>query len=221
MQNCPYCGVDVAGVKRCCPLCGGPLTGEGDPDREVFPHLEPPRFSGAVVLRLLALAGLAATAVCVLVNIALGTRVWWSLFVAAGALCVFLTAAVGVAYRRDIVQNIGWQVVLVAVLSVLWDLGVGWQGWSLDFVLPCVCATGLLMVLLLAVLLRLPVQSFAGVFGGIGLLGLVPGVLAGLGKVGVLLPSLICAGLSAVLLAAMLLFHWQTFKGELSRRLHL
>lgn len=221
MQRCQYCGVDVAGVKSCCPLCGGALQGEGDPGSEVFPPLVPPRFSGALILRVLALVGVSATAVCVLVNIALGTRVWWSLFVAAGALCVFLTAAVGIAYRRDIVQNIGWQVVLVPALSVLWDLGMGWQGWSLDFVLPCVCATGLLMVLLLAVLLRLPLQSFAGVFGGLCLLGLVPGVLAGVGKVGVLLPSLLCAGLSAVLLAAMVLFHWQTFKGELSRRFHL
>lgn len=221
MLKCPYCRVQIAGVKRCCPLCGGTLKGAGDPESEVFPQLEQPHFSGAVVLRLLALAGIAATAVCILVNIALGTRVWWSLFVAAGALCAFLTAAVGIAYRRDIIQNIGWQVVLLPALSVLWDYGMGWQGWSLDFVLPCVCATGLLMVLLLAVLLRLPVQSFAGVFSGSCLLGMVPGVLVGLGKVRILLPSLICAGLSTVLLAALLLFHWQTFKGELSRRFHL
>ncbi|WP_295581745.1 DUF6320 domain-containing protein [uncultured Oscillibacter sp.] len=221
MQTCPYCRVRVAGVKRCCPLCGGVLEGTGDPESEVFPLLEQPRFAGKTVLRLLALLGVAATTVCVLVNIALGTRVWWSLFVAAGALCVFLAAAVGIAYRRDILQNIAWQTVLVPTLGVFLDLAAGWQGWSLDFVLPCVCATGLLMMLLLAVLLRLPVQSFAGAFSGVCSLGLLPGVLAALGRVRVMLPSLICTGLSVILLAAMVLLHWQTFRGEAARRFHL
>ena len=132
-----------------------------------------------------------------------------------------LTVLEGVAYRRDIIQNIGWQVALMPVLSILWDVGMGFQGWSLDFVLPCVCATGVLMMLLLAVLLRLPVQSLAGALGGVCVLGLIPGLLAGLGKLRVLLPSLLCTGLSVVVLAAMLIFHWQTFRGELARRFHL
>lgn len=221
MQVCPYCRVRVAGAKNCCPLCGGTLSGDPDVAGEVFPELEKPRFSASIILRVLALVGVAVTAVCVLVNIALSTAVWWSLFVGAGALCVLLAAAVGVAYRRDIIQNIGWQVALMPVLSILWDVGMGFQGWSLDFVLPCVCATGVLMMLLLAVLLRLPVQSLAGALGGVCVLGLIPGLLAGLGKLRVLLPSLLCTGLSVVVLAAMLIFHWQTFRGELARRFHL
>ncbi len=221
MQECPNCKVRVAGSKRCCPLCGGALEGAGEPESEVFPPLVKPRYTPAFILRMLALAAVTATAVCVLVNIAAGTRVWWSLFVAAGALSVVLAFAVGIAYRRDILQSIGWQVVLASALSILWDAGTGWQGWSLDFVLPCACATGLLMMLVLAVLLRPALQSFAGVFGGTCLLGVVPGVLAGLGKVRIVLPSLICAGLALILLAVMIIFHWQTFKGELSRRLHL
>ncbi len=183
MQVCPYCRVRVAGAKNCCPLCGGTLSGDPDVAGEVFPELEKPRFSASIILRVLAL--------------------------------------VGVAYRRDIIQNIGWQVALMPVLSILWDVGMGFQGWSLDFVLPCVCATGVLMMLLLAVLLRLPVQSLAGALGGVCVLGLIPGLLAGLGKLRVLLPSLLCTGLSVVVLAAMLIFHWQTFRGELARRFHL
>lgn len=221
MQRCPYCNVKIAGAKRCCPLCGGALEGGRDPGSEVFPPLKQPLAADKLILRVLALVGLSATAVCVLVNIAMGTQVWWSLFVAAGMLCLYLTTAVGVAYRRDILQNIGWQVILVSALSILWDLGMGWQGWSLDFVFPCACAAGLLTMLLLAVLLRLPVQSFAGVFGAACALGLVPGFLAGFGKLRVMLPSLLCAGLSAILLFTMVLFHWRTFKEELLRRFHL
>ena len=220
MQQCPFCHVSVAGNKTCCPLCGGQLTGTPEEDTEVFPALEKPRFSGSFVLRLLALIAISVSAVCVLVNLATDGA-WWSLFVVVGAACVWVAAAVGIAYRRDIIQNIGWQVLLIPILSILWDLWTGWRGWSLDFVLPCVCVAALLTMLLLAVLLGLPVRSFAGPLAGTCALGILPGVLVACGLIGIVLPSLICAGLSVVLFAGFVIFHWQTFKNELQRRFHL
>lgn len=222
MQHCPFCQVDVAGDKDCCPLCGGPLQGEGRPEEELFPpEARQSGWSRRGVLRVLALAAAAVTALCVMINAATGTEVWWALFVAAGLLCALLTCSVALHHRRDLLQNLGWQAALVSVLSVLWDLGTGWRGWSLDYVLPCVGGGGLAMALLLTRLLRLPVRSAVSVLGGLGLLGLVPGVLAALGLVGAPLPSLLCAGLAVAVLAGLLLFRWRIAKGELSRRFHL
>lgn len=221
MQFCPYCRVSVAGEKICCPLCGGELTGTPAPETEVFPALVRPRFTGSFVLRLIACIALAVSAVCVLVNIAVSTHIWWSLFVVVGAACVWSAAAVGVAYRRDITQNIGWQVVLIPALSFIWDLWTGWRGWSIDFVLPCVCVAGLLSMLALAVLLRMPLRSYAGPFLSVCGIGLLPAVLVLCGRVGVILPSLICAGLSIAMLTVLLAFHGRMLKGELQRRFHL
>ena len=72
MQRCPNCKVTVAGHKACCPLCGGRLSGTPEPDTEVFPSLEKPRFTGSFALRLLGLLAIAVTVVCLLVNLALG-----------------------------------------------------------------------------------------------------------------------------------------------------
>ena len=52
-------------------------------------------------------------------------------------------------------------------------------------------------------------------------LGIVPAVLVACGVAKVKLPSLVCTGLAVVLLAALLLFQWQTIKAELQRRFHL
>ena len=221
MQRCPYCNVRVAGNKSQCPLCGGELTGEPTPETELFPALEHPRFSGGFVLRLIALIAIIVSAISILVNMAVSTRIWWSAFVVVGCACVWLAAVVGVVNRRDIMQNIAWQAVLIPILSIIWDKWTVWRGWSIDFVLPCVCLVALLCMLVLAVALKLPVHAYAGQFGLVGVLGIVPAVLVGFDKVRVVLPSLICAGLSVALLAAMLLFHWQTFKQEFVRRFHL
>ena len=220
MQHCGFCQVDVAGNKARCPLCGSPLQGQGSADTEVFPQI---RTSCASIslLRVLALVAISISLICVLVNIATGTQIWWSLFVAAGLLCNYLLVSVAVSYRRDPIQNIGWQVVLMSLLSVLWDWATGWLGWSLDFVLPCVCIAGLVVVITVAVLLRLPLRAVASVLSGTCLLGILPGFLAGLGVVGILLPSLICTGVSGIVLAALLIFRWAVIRSEFSRRFHL
>ena len=221
MQYCPSCQMHIAGNKCCCPLCGGVLEGKGDPQSEIFPQLTPTRSMARRVLRILALTGAAATAVCVLINLAMGTAVWWSLFVAGGVACGILTVAIGIAYRRDIPQNIAWETALVILLAILWDAATGWLGWSLDFVFPCACATGLLMEIALWGILKTPVHVVAGPMGGLGLAALVPGVLVLVGLVNFALPSLLCTACSILFLAGLMLLRRRTAWGELRRRFHV
>lgn len=221
MQYCPSCRVHIAGDKRCCPLCGGKLEGTGDPKSEIFPQLAPYGPVARRVLRILTLTGAGATAVCVLVNLLVGTEVWWSLFVAAGVACGILTAALGIAYRRDIPQNIAWETALAILLAILWDAATGWRGWSLDFVFPCVCATGLLMEIALGLIMKMPVYTMTGPLGALGLAGLVPGILVLLGQVRIALPSVLCAVCSFLFLAALLIFRRRTAWGEVRRRFHM
>lgn len=221
MQYCPSCQMHIAGNKCCCPLCGGALEGKGDPQSEIFPRLTPSKSLARRVLRILALTGAAATAVCVLINLAMGTAVWWSLFVAGGVACGILTVAIGIAYRRDIPQNIAWETALVILLAILWDAATGWLGWSLDFVFPCACATGLVMEIALWGILKTPVHVVAGPMGGLGLAGLVPGVLVLVGLVNFALPSLLCTACSILFLAGLMLLRRRTAWGELRRRFHV
>jgi hypothetical protein len=221
MQYCPNCRMHIAGDKRCCPLCGGDLEGTGDPQSEVFPQLTPNRSLSRRVLRMLTVMGVGVTAVCVLINLMVGTAVWWSLFVAGGVACGILTAAIGITYRKDIPQNIAWETALVILLGILWDVATGWLGWSLDFVFPCVCAAGLFMEIVLWLIIKMPVYKVTGAMGGLGLIGLVPGVLALLGQVRIVLPSVLCTGFSLLFLAGLLLSHRRTAWGEFCRRFHM
>lgn len=221
MQYCPSCQIHIAGNKCCCPLCGGALEGKGDPQSEIFPRLTPSKSMARRVLRILVLTGAAATAVCVLINLAMGTAVWWSLFVAGGVACGILTVAIGIAYRRDIPQNIAWETALVILLAILWDAATDWLGWSLDFVFPCACATGLLMEIALWGILKTPVHVVAGPMGGLGLAALVPGVLVLVGLVNFALPSLLCTACSILFLAGLMLLRRRTAWGELRHRFHV
>lgn len=221
MLHCPICRVNVAGNKRCCPLCGGALEGEAERGSEVFPVLRRSVFSVRFVQGLTAIAAITVSALCVLINIALKSESWWSLLVVCGSACAWMTSAVAIAHRRDLTQNIAWQVILVSALALLWDRGTGWHGWSFNFVLPCACAAGLCTIPLLAVLLRLPIRSFSGSQVVCSVIGLVPAVLILTDAVTVVLPSLICAGMAILSISVLLLFFWRTVKAELGRRFHL
>lgn len=221
MQHCNYCNVDVAGDKACCPLCGGALTGEREAESELFPVLHSRRQISTLILRILALLCITASVICVLINFTIMNRVYWSLFVIAGAASTWITVWIALRYRKDVVQNVTWQVFLLSFLSVAFDKWTGWYGWSLDFVMPSICLIGLLVQIVLCTALRLPVASIAGRLSMISLLGVATGVLAVLGKLGVALPSLICAGVSVGVLAFLVIFQWQAIKSELIKRFHL
>lgn len=222
MQQCPYCHVTIAGHKTCCPLCQGPLIGSPEAETEVFPALVQPRFSRSFIVRLLAMIAISVSVICILINRAFPTRIWWSLFVTAGAGCIWLAAAVGLSNRRSALQGITWQVFLVPGLSVLWDWWTGWRGWSVDFVLPCVCTAALLTMLTLVLILHLSARSFAGYIALVCVLGtVVPGILLWLDIIRTILPSLICIGLSVLLLVGLLLFQGPVLHQEFVRRFHL
>lgn len=221
MQFCPNCGVHVAGDKCCCPLCKGRLEGTGAPETEVFPPLCALRRPERMVMAVMTAVCIAVSVICVVVNMLASPRVWWCLFVVAGLACAWLVTKVGLSYRKDVMQNIGWETLLVSALSVLWDAGTGWQGWSLGFVFPCACLTGLVLMLVLALCMHTAARASAGPFGALLVLGILSGVPAVTGLIAVRLPALLCSGICLILLAGALIFFRHTFVAEAKRRFHL
>ena len=50
--------------------------------------------------------------------------------------CLHVTLLVGIRKWRNLPKSVMYEALLGAGLSILWDVGTGWHGWSLNFVLP-------------------------------------------------------------------------------------
>ena len=114
-----------------------------------------------------------------------------------------------------------WQLILITVIAVLWDNFTGWRGWSVDFVLP---------------------------FGAMAVLGSMPvivkGESSGKGRVPVLsdpgrycrmysydfgvdrtgpfsVSSVICAGISFLVLAGLFIFQKKSTVREFHKKLRM
>lgn len=220
MQYCRHCKVSVEGQKSRCPLCQGELTGEAE--TEMYPAFPPPRFGSTFLVKLISFIAISAAVICVVTDFLISDgRLSWSLISSGGILCAWLTTAVAVTYRKRVLKNITFQLFLITALSVIWDRFTGWLGWSLDFVLPCACVCAMGSVMLLAKLLKMKSGEYL-LYVIIGCVyGLLPLVCIAAGLVTVRFPSVICAGISVILIAALLLFRGKSTKAEMERRLHL
>lgn len=222
MQYCPLCQVQVAGNKRCCPLCRGKLVGEPDAESEIFPQVVPPYKRVRAARRILTLCVLIVIACCLQVESVWKPSIRWPMFVIAAALCSWLAIMLGISRRRLLMQNLAAQTLLFCTLSVLWDVGTGWRGWSLDWVFPILCIGGQGALWILKFILRVPMVEAVAWTGILATVGwLIPFCLLLFEQVHILLPSIVCASLSFIILVLLILFFHRYMREEAVRRFHL
>ncbi len=219
MRYCEKCGVRVIGSPPYCPLCQGPLAGEAEED--VYPEIP---FAGKphqLLFRLSALGTVIAAVGCAAALLCLPDHRAAALSVLAGLASGWLTVGVAFKKRGRPMKAAFWQVCAATVLIPAWDYGTGWRGWSLDYALPILYTCTMLAMAAIAALLRLGASDCLVYLVLNILLGLTPLILLLCGVVRAAYPAVVCAAVSVVFLAVLILFEGPALKGELIRRLHL
>lgn len=221
MQKCDNCKVTLKGNHRLCPLCGGIVhDGDGN-DKEIFPYIPTIYQEFNLFIRIMLMLSMSVVIISFAINVIFTRESRWSLLVAAGVLCMWISLFIIIRKRNNIPKTILWQVVLVGVLSVLWDKSMGWLGWSLDFVIPSVCVGAMIVMAIAAKLLKIGVKDLLVYLFIDGIFGFIPIIFILTGNLNVVFPSVICVATSAISLSALLLFEWDHMKEELNKRMHI
>ncbi len=218
MKYCAGCKLSVTGDSMRCPLCQGRLSGNASP--AAFPPLET-HHARKILLRIFLFVSIAVVLLCVFINLIAPTNVFWSFFVLAGVACLWLSVGVAIHKRRDPLKNICWQAFIISLLSIIWDIFTRWRGWSVNFVVPCVFLTTMLLTPLLAKILRLSHSAYMVYFCIVFGFGLIPAVFLFTGLVTTVIPSLLCLCVSALSLIGLVVFGGKEIAEELRRRFHI
>lgn len=221
MQRCENCKVQLNGTQKICPLCGGIVHDSGEKNEEKFPQIPTIYQKYNLFIRIMILISVSAVIISFAVNYIAYRQSRWSLFVAAGILCMWICMFFIIRKRSNIPKTIIWQVVLICILSVLWDHSVGWIGWSIDFVIPTVCLTAMVVLAVSAIILRIGVRELVVYVFIDAIIGFVPIIFLLTGWVSIKFPSIICVAASAISLTAILIFDWENMKTELNKRMHI
>ena len=219
MLHCEKCGVSLAGSLDLCPLCQGVLTGA--PEEDVYPVLPEENHFHWLTARLAGFFSVSVLAVCAAVNYCFPAGGLWFLFVAAGLASAWLLIGVALWKRRNPMKAIVWLLAVMSILALVWDWRTGFKSWSVNFVLHCLIPCMQIAVVVAARLLRLLPADYLHYLCVCILAGFLPLILLLGGRLWMPYPSVVCVGVSAVALSALVLFRGTALKEELIRRIHL
>ncbi|MCL1858840.1 MAG: DUF6320 domain-containing protein [Oscillospiraceae bacterium] len=235
MKTCEKCAVSVSGGFEKCPLCQNTLINninptdsgeqnsgcETEPEAGTFPFVPLAIHKHSLLFRMMQLCSAFIVIASFTVNLSLPQSGLWSLFVVAGVACVWLSLAVAIRKRHNILKNLTYQVTIVTILSVLWDVFTGWRGWSVDFVIPIAFVSAMAAPAVLARILKMQTGIYIIYSFLLILYGIIPAVFVVSGLSVIIYPSLICVACSLFLFSALMIFEGRNMIEELKRRLHL
>lgn len=164
---------------------------------------------------------IAAAVVCGMINYMTLKTLNWFWFAAAGSFCAWLVVMVAYTKRRNILKNEMWQLLLITVIAVLWDIFTGWRGWSLDFVLPFGAMAVLGSVPVIAKVSRLEPEEYLFYLVQAAIAGCIPVILVWTGVVHFRYPSVICSGISFLVLAGLFIFQRKNMLREFRKKLRM
>lgn len=219
-MNCPQCHVHVTGEGKSCPLCGTPLRGE-----ELLPARYPAipnRFNFTRrFVQLTAFLSLVAAVLCVFINYRVSGLLSWSVFVLLGIASFW--GALFAVWRgsRSFVKTLMWQMFAIGVLSILWDAATGFRNWSLDYVLPILCAFVLISLMIYTKITKTSPSDSLIYLLICAMMGILMLVLLEFDIIHVRVPAYISGALSTISLLSLLIFDGRFIIAELWRRLHL
>ncbi len=221
---CPNCGCAIRGYKARCPLDNEPLQlpadARSDQARDVFPAAEL-KTNTRLLTKLFAFISVAAMIISLMLYYALELPLNLPIMTLFGIISTWTSVGAVVLRRRHVSKIITWQVTILSLLMLAWDWMLGWQGWSLNYSIPIVLLAAQASLYILAQVLHMESGDYMVYLLLCGLLGLLPLLFLIFGWVTIRLPSVICVGVSLLMIAATLIFQGGIIRHELSKRLHI
>ncbi|HAX53152.1 DUF6320 domain-containing protein [Muricomes intestini] len=187
-----------------------------------YPQPDVPRELEIKIFRIYSFLCLAAAVAFVAVDFSFHPQVRWPLFTAAGIGSMWLATWIGFAKRYNLMKNVMWQLIIVSLGCILWDISTGWHGWSVDFVLPIVCMSVLLSMLIIAKIQRHTAREYMIYFvmaGGYGVILPLILLLTGVTKLQII--SIVCVVVCFLVLAALIIFREKEFREEMHKKFHV
>lgn len=160
--------------------------------------------------------------IAAVVNITLTPGKYWAIIVSGGILSMWTALAIGFVKRYNLLKNAMWQLILITVGCLIWDLGTGWHKWSIDFVFPGISVIIMMSMLMITKLQRLAANEYMIYFvmaAGYGFV--IPLILLLTGVLGVTFPSVICVGFSFLFFMAQVIFKRRELGEELNKKFHI
>lgn len=218
MNKCKKCNVYVDAPGNICPLCKSVL--EKDNTNSTYPVIKN-KLSKDFVRKVLLFIVACISLVVLVLNQLLTPNIRWAGFVVAAMVSTYLVFRSIMTGRNNVLRLMFTLDFLVIILAIFWDYYTGYRGWSLNYVLPTLCISyGMFLIVLRIVSYFAFRENSTYIYINV-FLEFLPLVLLYMGKV-TFVPLAVISGILGIAnLLILLVFDGSKFKSDLEKKLHI
>ena len=219
MKHCSKCKLDVRTETDVCPLCQNKLSGEGGEAQ--YPKIPTIYKKFEMFFKIWIMASVGVAVACISVNLIVDNwGIWWH-YAVFGIFCIWVSIFHIIKRRRNVPKAIMNQVLITAVLTIVWDLWTGWHGWSIDFVLPIMFTVAMIGMFVVVRSLRLKKKDYLLYLFMIIAFSIITLLFYALDLTNAVIPSVICFSSGILFFSALIIFDGNNMKEEFEKRFHL
>ncbi len=219
MKHCSKCNVDLDIISNKCPLCNSEIDNVKEATSS-YPTINMV-VSKSLFRKILFFIACVISVAVLILNYALTPNIKWSLFVILQVLASFYVFYNILSGRRKVIKLLLTLNILVSILSIFWDIYTGFHGWSVNYVIPALCISyGVFMLILRLVRYYAFKENSSYIYLNI-CLEFLPIILVytGYATPNVLIYLSMIFGIINLLM--LLAFDGSTFKDDIVKKLHI
>ncbi|MFI3170845.1 MAG: DUF6320 domain-containing protein [Eubacteriales bacterium] len=145
----------------------------------------------------------------------------WSLFGIGAVASMWISVSTGFRKRRNLLKNSIWQLVILSIGAIIWDIVWGFHGWSIHYVIPGISMLVMSFMIIITKIQKLKAEEY--------MMYMVVNALFGLLAVPLLLMrvivkptcSVLSIGMSVLVLSFLYIFKKREFLIELHKNFHV
>jgi hypothetical protein len=220
MKYCEYCKVYTREDRENCPLCENKLENINEEHEQIFPKI-PSIYKRNLALKIMGFISIALIVLSFAIYFLFPANINWPILVLFGLLSVWLDLFFLIRKKTHLPKKIVWQVFIITVICIFWDVYTGFNGWSIEFVFPIICILAMLVMYILALVLKLSINDYITYILIDTFFGIIPIIFIALDLVEIIFPSIISVTVSIISLAAIFIFEGKNIIYELKKRTYI
>lgn len=145
-MNCKKCHIEVDAPSKTCPLCKSKL--EGEITYTTYPIIKR-KLNSNFVRKLVLLISIIVAITVLIINKIVTPNISWASFVVAVIVSSYVVFWSIMDGRKKVLNLLFTLNFIALILAFFWDYYTGYHGWSLNFVLPSLCISyGIFLIVL-------------------------------------------------------------------------
>ena len=217
MRICKKCNLKIRTNLDICPLCQNKLIGKKE--ENVFPFIPNIYIKYSIFFKILIFISFVISSICITIDLMID-KYHFSIFVLLGFICLFIILKTAFNNKDNLFKSILWQLIILSILSIIWDYLTGFHCWSITYVIPILCIICSINLAILSIVLKGYLEEEIFYFICIALIGIIPLIFIIMG-ISNQLPSIISILLNLICFVSLIIFRFKDVKEELKRRMHI